>query len=75
MSYRRAAAVVSNQADQSGGHPPVDPEQRMHYAWKKLEKLTLELAAKNGTDLRSIKQRIKIASAKSIAILEDAKVA
>jgi len=76
MSYRNAAAIVadrSDRADQSGGHPPADPEQRMHYAWAKLEKLTLELAAKNGTDLSSIRQRLKIASAKSIEILEGAK--
>ena len=72
MSYRSAAAIV-NSADDTGQLPPVDPEQRMHYAWRKLEKLTLEMAVRNGTPLDQIRGRIKDASDRSISILEQAR--
>lgn len=77
MSYNTARTIVNNtiSADDSGALPPIDPEQRMHYAWGKLEKLTLELAVRNGTPLASIRNRIRDASSRSIAILERAKVA
>ncbi len=73
MSYQTAAAIVADRDDPSGAHPPADPEERMHYAWKKLAKLTIELAVRNGTDLASIRDRIRDASDTSIAILQGAK--
>ena len=52
---------------------PTDPEQRMQYAWSKLERLTIDLAKKNGTDLQHLKNRIRLASTNSIRILEQAR--